>query len=121
MRCYVGTRSRKGHASVLLWVGPDGQTLPPRLDLANKSPNGYEWGYLGSGPAQLALAILADACHDDQVALLWFESFKWDVIARLPPEGFTLTEEDVANWMVWRLARELMGLDNVDLREDDPC
>ncbi len=34
--------------------------LGPRLDLANHSPDGFSWGYGGSGPAQLALAILAD-------------------------------------------------------------
>ena len=28
-----------------------GHPLPPRLDLANKSPSGFEWGYGGSGPA----------------------------------------------------------------------
>jgi len=28
----------------------------PRSDLRNHSPNGFEWGYSGSGPAQLALA-----------------------------------------------------------------
>lgn len=34
--------------------------LPLRLDLYDHSPTGFEWGYSGSGPAQLALAILAD-------------------------------------------------------------
>lgn len=40
-------------------VTVDGKPLPPRLDLRNHSPTGFEWGYSGSGPAQLALAILA--------------------------------------------------------------
>jgi hypothetical protein len=34
--------------------------LPIRLDLRNHSPTGFEWGYRGSGAAQLSLAILAD-------------------------------------------------------------
>lgn len=33
--------------------------LDSRTDLFNHSPTGFEWGYGGSGPAQLALAILA--------------------------------------------------------------
>jgi hypothetical protein len=39
--------------------------LPMRLDLWNHSPTGFEFGYGGSGPAQLALAILADCCGDE--------------------------------------------------------
>jgi hypothetical protein len=31
------------------------------LTLRNHSPTGFEWGYAGSGPAQLALALLLDA------------------------------------------------------------
>lgn len=34
--------------------------VDPRLDLLNHSPTGCTWGYLGSGPAQTALAILCD-------------------------------------------------------------
>jgi len=34
--------------------------LDPRLDLANHSPSGFAWGDGGSGPAQLAPAVLAD-------------------------------------------------------------
>ncbi len=35
------------------------EPLNPRLDLWNHSPDGFGFGYAGSGPAQLALAILA--------------------------------------------------------------
>lgn len=40
--------------------------LPLRTDVANHSPTGHEWGYGGSGPAQLALDLLLDATHDDE-------------------------------------------------------
>lgn len=38
----------------------EGMELSPAasLKLRNHSPDGFSWGYLGSGPAQLALAIL---------------------------------------------------------------
>ena len=39
-------------------------------DLVNHSPDGTEWGYAGSGPAQLALALLAHALADDALAVL---------------------------------------------------
>jgi hypothetical protein len=41
---------------------PDGvgSPLSLRTDLRNHSPSGHAWGYSGSGPAQLALDMLAD-------------------------------------------------------------
>jgi hypothetical protein len=49
--------------------------LPPRLDLFNHSPTGFNWGYSGSGPAQLALAILADHFGHNPVALARFREW----------------------------------------------
>lgn len=34
--------------------------LDLRLDIVNKSPTGFSWGYSGSGPHQLAYALIAD-------------------------------------------------------------
>lgn len=62
-RTYAGRRTDSGCA-----VTVNGEPLPPRLDLFNHSPAGFEWGYGGSGPAQLALAILADALANDPEA-----------------------------------------------------
>jgi len=56
--------------------------LPSRLDLVHHSPTGFEWGYNGSGPAQLALALLADALGED-LALKCYQDFKSAVIAIL--------------------------------------
>ncbi len=50
--------------------------LPLRLDLANKSPTGFEWGYGGSGPSQLALALCADALDDEIAVLTIYQNFK---------------------------------------------
>jgi hypothetical protein len=55
--------------------------LPLRLDLRNHSPTGFAWGYGGSGPAQLALAILADAIVDDGRALRLYQDFKFRTVA----------------------------------------
>jgi len=54
---------REGYAAD---VSVNDRPLNPRLDLWNHSPTGFEWGYGGSGPAQLALALLADHFGDDQ-------------------------------------------------------
>jgi len=50
---YKGTRTERGCV-----VTVDGRPLDPRNKVRNHSPDGFEWGYAGSGPAQLALAIL---------------------------------------------------------------
>ena len=90
MKRYEGRRTEQGVA-----VTVDGQPLNPRLDLWNHSPTGFEWGYGGSGPAQLALAILADHCGDDEQALNFYQRFKWAVIAELPHREWILTSEDI--------------------------
>ena len=66
-----------------------------RLDPRNQSPTGFEWGYGGSGPAQLALAILADHLADDEQAFNLHHRFKWMVIAELPKRHWTLTSQEI--------------------------
>jgi Family of unknown function (DUF6166) len=74
------------------------EPINPRYDLVNHSPTGFCWGYGGSGPAQLALAILADYLKDDQRALSLYMEFKFMVITRLPmDEDFTLTDREIEN------------------------
>src|SRR5262245_15107391 len=63
--------------------GSEPEMLPLRLDLDNHSPTGFEWGYGGSGPAQLALAILADALADDDRAVRLHQRFKWRAITTI--------------------------------------
>ena len=97
MKRYEGRR--EGYAVI---VTVDGQRLNPRLDLWNHSPSGFEWSYGGSGPAQLALAILADHCANDTEAFNLHHRFKWTVIAELPKRGWTLTSGEI-EWMIQSL------------------
>ena len=90
MKTYEGRR--QGYA---VDVTVNGHPLNPRLDLYNHSPTGFEWGYCGSGPAQLALAILADHCGDDERAFNLYHRFKWAVVAGWPHRGWMLTTEDI--------------------------
>ncbi len=87
-KTYCGRRNADGSCDV--WVVEDHtklltaeavndsatRDLPLRLDLHNHSPTGFEWGYGGSGPAQLALALLADALGDDDLAQGHYQEFK---------------------------------------------
>ena len=90
MKIYEGRR--EGHVAE---VTVDGRPLNPRLDLWNHSPTGFEWGYGGSGPAQLALALLADHLGDDDEALNLYQEFKRDVVAGLPYQRWRLTSQEI--------------------------
>ena len=84
-RVYVIQRTPQGVVCTV-----NGEPLLLRLDLWNHSPTGFEFGYGGSGPAQLALAILADCCGDE-VAVAYHQPFKRAVIARIAGPGASLT------------------------------
>ena len=90
MKRYEGRR--RWHATI---VTVDGRRLKPRLDLRSHSPAEFEWGYAGGGPAQLALAILADHCGDDEQALNLYQRFKWAVITELPRLGWSLNTRQI--------------------------
>ena len=76
-------------------VTVDGRPLRFRRDLQCHSPAEFEWGYGGGGPAQLALAILADHLDDDQEALNLYQRFKWAVIAELPRHYWVLNSSQI--------------------------
>ena len=53
----------------------------------NHSPDGFSWGYGGSGPAQLALAVML-VFNEKRRALEIYQDFKRKVIAVLPQTDF---------------------------------
>ncbi len=74
------------------------------------SPSGFEWGYGGSGPADLALNILnlfeppgtdgeePEACFDGEAsrtALVLHQEFKEDFLAGLPDGGGTIPGSEI--------------------------
>ena len=64
------------------------QLSPDRsLDLSRHSPTSFEWGFRGSGPAQLALALLLDYTDDEALALAHYTAFKDDVVSDLSCDG----------------------------------
>lgn len=100
MKVYRGFRTSAGGQLVTV----DGEVLAERLDLFNHSPDGFEWGYMGSGPAQLALAILADYLGDQDPAgeaVQFHQAFKSDMIAVLPVGiDWEITEDQVKKWLL---------------------
>jgi hypothetical protein len=77
----------------------DGAYLSPEHSqrIMNHSPDGFNWGYHGSGPSQLALAILLAAGVPATRAESLYHQFKRDFVAMWPP-GFEL-DIDVDAWV----------------------
>ena len=89
MKVYAGARGLSGAA-----VTVDGAPLDPRLEVRAFSRVGFEWGFEGPGPRQLALAILADCLGDPARALASCEAFMKGVVATLDND-WALAEADV--------------------------
>jgi hypothetical protein len=102
MKTYVGRRIA-GECVVTV----DNRPLRKRTDLRNHSPTGFEWGYAGSGPAQLALAILADASGNDELALSLYQAFKSRIVTRMPESGWVIGQRRVLQWIEKQRAKGL--------------
>ncbi len=90
---YHGVRCTDGTCGV--WVEEDAlaenggaaviqtrrRALPVCLEIREHSPTGFGWGYAGSGPAQLALALLVDALGDAGLAQTQYQTFKHEIVS----------------------------------------
>lgn len=91
------------------------RTNVPHL-VTHHSPTGFEWGYGGSGPADLALNILevvlrqmghtGETTNDTwkkqrcfKLAYRLHQSFKWDFITPMDRQGGTIRTNDVIQWI----------------------
>jgi hypothetical protein len=66
------------------------------------SPSGFEWGYDGNGPSELARCILIDYLADANASyelLARYQEFKDEVITNLPRVGiWSLASRAIAAW-----------------------
>lgn len=106
------------NGKIALWRDVDGvHTNVPHLCIEH-SPTGFEYGYGGSGPADLALNIVewvltATGYSGGRVkvfegicfslAYQMHQSFKWHFIASLPPQGGIIPWNTATAWVsAWR-------------------
>ena len=73
------------------------------------SPAGFEWGYGGSGPADLALNILLAATRDHRFAGENHQDFKRAMVEALPREGGTIRAGIVLDWISARRRAQAGG------------
>jgi hypothetical protein len=102
-------------AGVSCWRAPDGtaiSSIPQRH--MHYAPTGFDWGFGGSGPADLALNVLAlflplaadatgvalrDGSSVSEATWALHQAFKYDLIATLPRAGGHLTAETIRAWI----------------------
>lgn len=73
------------------------EPLDPRHHVSNHSPTGFEWGYVGSGPHQLALALCCDYLADDYAATAVYTDVLHRVVALFHADGWTLAAHDLGD------------------------
>jgi hypothetical protein len=81
-----------------VWV--DGKLLDPTPSqlVYNHSPDGFNWGYEGSGPAQLAIAIMLLYLEPTKAGQV-YQKFKREVIAKLPVRESFWIKIDIDKWI----------------------
>lgn len=101
MRIFRAMRLGTGRVALVVRDGAMGTSteIGPEVSLrvVRHSPTGFEMGYGGSGPAQLALAILLEVLPRGD-ALRLYQKFKESFVAPAPEAGFEVTEEEVNKW-----------------------
>ncbi|MPZ50844.1 MAG: hypothetical protein GEU75_16355 [Dehalococcoidia bacterium] len=142
-RVFTRDNTTRGEASVfvqnVLSHEPDGRGLTNEPNLGEPgalmhipfhSPDGFEWGYAGSGPADLALAILADYFEEppEQVlgalrslwaprskAVALHQEFKEQFIARERRNEWRLGSDVIEAWLQTpSIQTQLIELDRQD-------
>ena len=116
----IGLASVERHADVLIegvlcWRASDGtarSSIPQRH--VHYAPKGFDWGFGGSGPADLALNVLArflplaadatgvglrDGSSVSEAAWALHQAFKYDLIATLPRAGGHITAKTIRAWI----------------------
>lgn len=96
--------------------GPEGASAVTDVPhtVVRHSPTGLEWGYAGSGPADLALNVLnavVPPCSDDlapvrcqhgwasDTAMRLHQDFKCDIVSGIPRNGGVLAMAEVRAWL----------------------
>lgn len=95
MKTYRGKRCLGGARDQTIIVEENGKEY--WLDhIERHSPDGFNWGFGGSGPADTALSILADCLGKVQANQL-YQSFKWDFVAGWG-DKFSISEAEIEDW-----------------------
>ncbi|SRR6266571_4051289 len=113
---YQGWRDKKG-THVLV----NGK---PLRHVIYHSPSGLEWGYGGSGPADLALSLLVHYFKERHVntaflkkfharpsqAWLYHQQFKREIVATFPHTSWRLSSDKIESWLAQKALQAASSL-----------
>jgi len=86
-------RLKGNFATRKVWLNGN-ELLPDKSqNIYNHSPDGFMWGYNGSGPSQLALAILLELYGEVSRFPIHYQFFRTQHIAPLPHGNFNIEIE----------------------------
>ena len=94
---YRGYRDSSGQGPQFVTKDDDLLMTGPSQKVWNHSSD-FNWGYGGSGPAQLALAILLDVTGDEDLASRHHQAFKREFVARWH-DCWAITTGQVQEWL----------------------
>jgi hypothetical protein len=105
---------RRGSRWVRVFASDMPLSLPSELSVGS----GFEWGYSGAGPAQLALALVLHATGDRELAL---RTYRWFMLLKVYCWGSTwrITAEEVVR-LVEEFDRDEEGEDEGEPEADAP-
>lgn len=104
MKLYVGYPQRIKDDGFTVFKNENGEVTAlspePSQKIIDHSPTGFCWGYGGSGPAQLALALLLDATGNAEDAKTYYQWFKWDFVAEWPMDNqWSILDIEIIRWL----------------------
>lgn len=71
-----------------------------RRKIQNLPLDGFSWGYIGSGPSQLSLALLVDAGLEESKAMALHNLFLWRVVSSWDINGeWKITTDEICQWV----------------------
>ena len=108
---YIGQRPADddvGDCKVVVITASGHSYLLPHM--VHHSPNGFEWGYLGSGASDLALSILQDHFGESKVVTIFrgkvgrrawelHQRFKFQMLQELGHYAWCLTTDHIETWL----------------------
>ncbi len=106
---FIGERRKDGCDVNILYECGNQISLPLGLEHRKHSPSGFEWGYGGSGPCQLALAMLTYIFPYDFIKDL-VQDFKWDIINNIKKDKWTISTTRVFLWVDRKKEEQRKGI-----------
>lgn len=99
-KLYFAQKDEAGEVNVSV-ICFDDQRVVNQYELEHiecHSPDGFNLGYGGAGPADLALSILVDFLDSRTAAELAYQKFKWDHISK-HQRTFSILGFQIRNWL----------------------